>query len=110
MLNQFIVVGRLTDDFKLEEKNDKKVAHNTLAVPRSYKDKDGVYQTDFIPFTLFGNNAVCSSEYCKKGDVVGIKGSLQMFNKQLQVNVERVTFLTTNKSIIDENKEIDKKI
>lgn len=110
MLNQLVLVGRLNDDFKVEEKDGKKVVTGTLAVPSSHKDKDGVYQTDFIPFSILGNMADTTYEYCKKGDLLGIKGSIKTFNGKMQVLAERVTFLSQDKSIIDKNTEIDKKI
>ena len=50
MLNQTIIVGRLVQDLEIKElENGKKVSEITLAIPRSYKNSDGIYDTDVIP-------------------------------------------------------------
>ena len=49
MLNQIVLVGRLVATPEVKELEDeKKVANITVAVPRSYKNADGEYETDFI--------------------------------------------------------------
>ena len=49
MLNQIVLVGRLTRDITVNKADSGiKVATMTLAVPRSFKNADGVYDTDFI--------------------------------------------------------------
>ena len=58
--------------------NNKKRTHITVAVPRSYKNIEGVYETDFIRCTLWNAVASSTSEYCHKGDIVGIKGRIQV--------------------------------
>lgn len=72
MLNQVVLVGRLTDDLEVTEtENGKKVASLILAVQRSYKNSDGIYEADFIKCTLWNAVASSTSEYCKKGDIIG---------------------------------------
>ena len=54
MMNQFCCVGRLVSDpEKQTSENGKSYLNFTLAVPRSYKNADGEYETDFIDCTLF---------------------------------------------------------
>lgn len=54
MLNQIVIVGRLVRDPELRETdNGKKVTNITLAVPRSYKNLKGEYETDFIDCVLW---------------------------------------------------------
>ncbi len=111
MLNQVILVGRLTDDPKINSVNNgKKVSTITLAVGRSFKNADGLYDTDFIRCVLWDGIASNTHEYCKKGDVVGVKGRLQVDSyenkdgeKRTSTNViaEKVTFLSHS----DNNKE-----
>ena len=75
MLNQVVLVGRLTSDLEAKELEDgKKVTNMTLAIPRSFKNADGEYETDFVECTLWNNIAENTAEYCKKGDIVGVKG------------------------------------
>ena len=74
MLNQIVLVGRLTRDITVNKSGKgNKVATLSLAIPRSFKNSEGVYETDFIDCVLFDNIADNTSEYCKKGDIVGIK-------------------------------------
>ncbi len=113
MLNQVVLVGRLTDNLKVEEtENGKKVTNLTLAVQRSFKNADGVYETDFIKCTLWNDVAESTSKYCKKEDIIGIKGRLQMNsfedkngNKRVSVQVvaEKVTFLSSK--ALDQEKD-----
>ena len=75
-----------------------------LAIPRSFKNADGEYETDFVECTLWNNIAENTAEYCKKGDIVGVKGRLQTNNYEkedgskvfkLDVVAEKVTFLSS---------------
>ena len=78
MLNQIILVGRLTRDINVY-KSDKgvKVATISLAIPRSFKNMDGNYDTDFVDCVAFDAIAENTAEYCGKGDIVGVKGRVQ---------------------------------
>ena len=106
MLNQTILVGRLVQDPKINElENGNKVSYITLAVKRSYKNSDGIYETDFIPCIIWNGVAENVAEFCRKGDLVGIKGRLQTdtYEKdgknitKLNVIAEKVTFLSSKK-------------
>ena len=78
MLNQIVLVGRITQDPKVTElENGKKVCNVTVAIPRSYKNENGEYDTDFIKCTMWSGIAENTSEYCKQGDLIGIKGRIQ---------------------------------
>ena len=100
MLNQVVIVGRLVERPIIEEnKNGRKVSEITIAVPRSYKNAEGIYETDFIKCTLWNGIAENTVEYCNKGDVIGVKGRLQCLSgNELQLIAEKLTFLTTNKN------------
>ena len=118
MLNQVIVVGRLVADPEVKKlESGKEVTNITLAVNRSYKNAEGVYETDFIDCVLWNTIATNTAEYCKKGDIVGIKGRLETEivekdddtkKKYTNVVAEKVTFLSTKSEDIKkdiENKE-----
>ncbi|MDD2180900.1 MAG: single-stranded DNA-binding protein [Bacilli bacterium] len=108
MLNQTVIVGRLVREPELRETgNGTKVTNITLAVPRSYKNVDGEYETDFISCVLWKGIAENTVEYVKKGDLLGIKGRLQTHNFQTEdstkkyvteVVAEKVTFLSSKKA------------
>lgn len=97
MLNQTVLVGRLVDQPQKTEKG----ANLTLAVPRSFKNKNGEYETDFIPVRTFGGVTENTCEYVKKGDLIGIKGRLQSTQTAsgytIELIAEKITFLSTNK-------------
>ena len=107
MLNQIVLVGRLTKDIVVN-KSDKgiKVATLRLAIPRSFKNSEGVYDTDFIDCVLFDSIAENTSEYCKKGDIVGVKGRIQSRvieeddkkETVMEIIAEKVTFLSSHSS------------
>lgn len=100
MLNQVVIVGRLVSKPIVEEnENGRKVSEITLAVPRIFKNDEGIYDTDFIKCILWNGIAENTVEYCEKGDLVGVKGRLQCLGgSELQVVAEKVTFLATNKT------------
>lgn len=98
MLNQIILVGRITKTPEMMENQDgSKFAIINLAVPRTFKNENGEYDTDFIDCTLWTGIAENTCEYCKKGDVVGIRGRIQNLNNtaQLQLIAEKVSFLSS---------------
>ena len=78
MLNQFVGVGRLVGTPEVKETEDgKKVSNITIAVPRSYKNAEGVYDTDFVDVVLWDGVASNTAEYCHKGDIIGVKGRIE---------------------------------
>ena len=85
MLNQIVLVGRLRsfEDFGI-----------IIEVPRP-KTNAGA---DLIPCTLMENIASNTKEYCKIGDLVGIKGRLESQGVSLMVKVDKVTFLSSSKN------------
>lgn len=107
MLNQVILVGRLVQDPEIKElENGIKTSYITLAVPRSYKNSDGIYETDFIPCLLYKGIAENTVEYCQKGDLLGIKGRIQTKQEEnkniIEIVAERVTFLSSRKETEEE--------
>ena len=107
MLNQTVIVGRIAKDPELREtENGKKVTNVTLAVPRSFKNANGEYETDFISCVLWKGIAESTVEYCKKGDLVGVKGRIQtrVYEKDeekkysTEIVAEKITFLSSNRS------------
>ena len=97
MLNQLVLVGRLTKDVEVKEIGDKKVSTVVIAVPRPFKNADGEYETDFIPCTVWNGIADNVAEYCKKGDLLGIKGRIESKDNNIYIVAEKVTFLSSNK-------------
>ena len=106
MLNQIILVGRLTRDISVNQsEKGVKVATISLAIPRSFKNSEGSYDTDFIDCIAFDTIAENTSEYCSKGDIVGVKGRVQsrVIEKDdkkeycTDIICEKITFLSSRK-------------
>ena len=106
MLNNTVWVGRLVSNPELyEAENGKKACKITLAVPRPYKNADGEYDTDFVNCRLWAGVAQNTAEYCRKGDLIGIKGRIETYNYETEdgkkyrteVVADRVTFLSSQK-------------
>ena len=107
MLNQSIIVGRIVHEPEIREtENGTKVTNITLAVQRSYKNVNGEYDTDFIPCVLWKGIAETTAEYCKKGDLIGVRGRIQTKVLEKEDNskkyltelvAERVTFLSSKR-------------
>ena len=74
MLNKVILMGRLTSDPELRHtQSNTPVTSFTLAVDRSYKDK----QTDFIDVVAWRSTAEFAFKYFRKGQLVAVVGSIQ---------------------------------
>lgn len=78
MHNMVYLIGRLTKDpeLKTSEDNTNRLSID-LAVQRTFKNEDGVYDVDYLRVVLWNALAEHTCEYCKKGDLVGIKGRIQ---------------------------------
>ena len=107
MVNTVMLVGRLVRNPEVREtETGKKVTSICIAVNRSFKGPDGVYETDFIDCTLWDLLATNITEYCKKGDTVGVRGRLQVDHyekdkqkiKKMEVIAEKITFLSSAKN------------
>lgn len=96
MLNQFIIVGRIVKDL---EKDSNVI---TIVIQRHYKNENGEYETDFVDVAIDGTLAKTTIEYCKKGDIIGVKGSIRSEKsndiRKMILVAERVTFLSSKKA------------
>ena len=95
-MNQFIIVVRIVKDL---EKDSNVI---TIVIQRHYKNEKGEYETDFVDVTIDGTPAKTTIEYCKKGDIIGVKESIRSeisndIRKMILV-AERVTFLSSKKA------------
>lgn len=76
MLNNVVIMGRLTKDPELRyTQSQKAVANFTVAVDRDIGDG-----TDFVPVVAWDKAAEFVSKYFRKGSMVLVKGSLRQRN------------------------------
>ena len=92
-MNNVSLVGRIIKE--LEEFKEGTML--TLGVQRPYKNIEGIYETDCIPCITNGNLKNHCLEYLQLGDIVGIKGRLQMIDDKLYVVCDKISFLSNRK-------------
>jgi single-strand DNA-binding protein len=77
MLNNVVLIGRLTHDPELRyTTSGTAVASFTLAVERS-RTNNGEKQTDFLPIIVWGKLGELCSQYLAKGRLAGIRGRIE---------------------------------
>ncbi len=107
MINQVVLTGRLVSDPDIVvTENNKKKTVVTVAIPRTYKNMEGIYESDFVRCVLWNGIAESTCEYCKKGDIVGVRGRLQTSMYEADNNVrysmdviaEKVSFISNKRN------------
>lgn len=77
-MNVVCLVGRLTQDPELRQTpNGINVCSFSIAVQSSSKNADGSYKADFINCVAWRNSAEFITRYFKKGQMIGLNGSIQ---------------------------------
>ncbi len=122
-MNALFLVGRLTKDPELRKSEGKSNCYVTIAIKRTYKNSDGIYETDFISCKVWNVIAERVCEYCKKGDMISVKGRIQNNNYvdkednkvySYEIIADQISFMqsqktkedtieTTEEEIIEEN-------
>ena len=81
--NHISLAGRVSQDIRLTVKNGRAILNGTIAVQKSYKDKEtGEFGVDFFDFVLFSaikdgkSYAQTMAGLLKKGMYIGITGEL----------------------------------
>ena len=94
-MNNLVLVGRLFNQPKLVGKNEHKYCNITLAINRYFKNEEGIYETDFIDVKV--PYPMCDSvvDYCRKGDVISVKGRIERLSKNgnMRIIAERINFI-----------------
>ncbi len=77
MLNKIVIVGRMTKDAQIYEKEDNKIATFCVATERNYKDDINEISTDYLLCKAFGKTATNIEKYTSQGTLVGITGQMR---------------------------------
>lgn len=103
-MNKLIIIGNLTKDPEYgETKGGIRYSKFTVAVTRNYTNSDGERETDFFDITTWRERAELCAKYLRKGNKVGIVGSIQFRTyeddggkkrKVAEVVVDEIEFLT----------------
>lgn len=86
MNNMFCLIGRLND---IKENGEV-----TIIVSRNHKDDNGIYKFDIISIQTIGLIKDNTIQYCRKGDIIGVKGTIESGNKLV---ADKLTFLSSCK-------------
>ena len=86
-MNNVILVGRITS-FEGNEV--------IISITRNYKNEDGIYMSDSIPVRLSANIGEKMKEFCRIGDVIGVKGRIEN-RGEVVVMAEKTTFVSPKK-------------
>ena len=79
MLNQIVIMGRLTKNPELRRtQSGVAVASFSLAVDRDYKPENGERETDFIDVVAWRSSAEFVQKYFAKGRMAVVSGRLQI--------------------------------
>ncbi|MBP3952617.1 single-stranded DNA-binding protein [Bacillus suaedae] len=93
MLNRVVLVGRLTRDPELRyTPNGVAVTNFTLAVNRTFSNKQGEREADFINCVVWQKPAENVANYLKKGSLAGVDGRIQ--TRSYDNNEGRKVFIT----------------
>ena len=109
MLNQVVLIGRLTHDPELRYTAGSgiPVASFSLAVNRSFTNQQGERETDFINIVTWRKQAESVANYLKKGSLAAVTGRLQIRSyddsqgvkrKVAEVVADNVQFLDRGRS------------
>ncbi len=104
-MNVVVLVGRLTDNPELRHTNSNiSVTRFSIAVDRAYRSGEE-RQTDFINIVAWRQTAEFITTYFKKGQRIGVEGSLRMNRYTDKDGNNRTTYeVVVNNAHFVENK------
>ncbi len=89
-MNRIILIGNLTRDPELRYTPEgTSVASFTVAVNRSFVNREGERKADFIPVVVWQKRAETCTEYLMKGSQVAVDGRLQVRNYEDKDGIRR---------------------
>ncbi|MGK8357635.1 single-stranded DNA-binding protein [Staphylococcus epidermidis] len=93
MINRVVLVGRLTKDPEFRQTaSGVSVTTFTLVVNRTFKNKNGEREADFINIVVFRQQAENVNNYLSKGSLAGVDGRIQ--SRSYDNNEGRRVFVT----------------
>ena len=98
MHNNVWLIGRLKEEIQeTTDKSGRSIAEIKMIVTRNYKNEDGIYESDIVPVRLYNMLCQHAKEYCHKGDLIGMKGRLQIEGKKMIIIADKITYLVSGK-------------
>lgn len=105
MINNVVLVGRLTKDPELKQTSSGIYFSNfTLAVNRSFKNEQGETEADFINCIVWRNQAENLCKYMRKGSQIGVEGRIQTRSYETEEGMRYITEVVANSITFLESK------
>lgn len=106
MLNKIVIVGRMTKDAQIYEKEDNKIATFCVATEINYKDDNNEISSDYLLCKAFGKTATNIEKYTSQGTLVGITGQMRSrkYEKEGQTHFVTELYVETIKFMSPKNK------
>ncbi len=113
MLNQVVLIGRLTHDPELRYTAGGGIPVTTfsLAVDRPFTNQQGERETDFIKIVTWRKQAENCANYLKKGSLAAVAGRLQIRSYEDNEGVKRkvAEVVGENVRFLDRGRSTDQK-
>lgn len=101
MLNQFILVGKINDLPSIVGDDQYELR---IELVQNYKNDDGHYVESYIDVILTARMTTNLENYCKVGDLIGVKGYIDRDNELgMVLKGTKVTFLSSRAPSIEEH-------
>lgn len=110
MINNVVLVGRLTRDVELKyTQSNRAFANFTLAVNRNFKNQNGERETDFINCVIWNKQAEMLADWAIKGTLIGVTGSMQTrhYDKEDGQRVYITEVIANNFQILESREVIE---
>lgn len=92
MLNNCVIVGRLTKDPELKRtQSNISYVRFTLAVNRNFTNQSGETEADFISCVAWRNQADNLARYMRKGSQIGVQGRIQTGSYEAEDGIRYTT-------------------
>ncbi len=101
MLNNVILIGRLTQDPELRYTSGEGVAvtNFTIAVDRPFPNQQGEREADFIRIVAWRKQAENIANYLKKGSLCAVEGRLQIRSYDDREGIRRIAAEVVARSV-----------
>ena len=103
MINQVVIVGRLSSLPTNFTKDPLKYSEIRIEVERSYRDNQGQPLSDLFNVILWRGISDITAEKYPVGSIIGIKGRLESEDGKYVIIAERVSFVSTGDGEIHTN-------
>lgn len=106
MLNEIVLIGRLTKDIEVKQTNSGlSVSQFVLAVERTFKNSNGNRDADFISCVIWRKAAENLAQYTHKGSLIAVRGRLSTRSYEKDGNRVYVTEVVVEDFYLLESKK-----